>query len=109
MKGLNFLGGMNLQQKHDGVGGKKGSDVADKVVVVVAVKASKEIPRRALVWALTHVVQPGDCIMLLVVIPPHSHGILLLLLSTPFLSYYVKVTFGLILSHIFHRVSFSLC
>lgn len=73
--GLNFLGGMNLQQKHGGGGGKKNcSDVADKVVVVVAVKASREIPRRALVWALTHVVQPGDCIMLLVVIPPHSHG-----------------------------------
>ena len=77
--GLNFLGGMNLQQKHGGGGGKKNcSDVADKVVVVVAVKASREIPRRALVWALTHVVQPGDCIMLLVVIPPHSHGTLVL-------------------------------
>ncbi|GLU10028.1 hypothetical protein SLE2022_268570 [Rubroshorea leprosula] len=41
-------------------------------VVVVAVKASKEIPRTALVWDLTHVVQPGDCIKLLVVIPPYS-------------------------------------
>lgn len=39
--------------------------------VVVAVKSSKEIPKTALVWALTHVVQPGDCITLLVVI---SHG-----------------------------------
>ncbi|GAV68306.1 Pkinase domain-containing protein [Cephalotus follicularis] len=39
--------------------------------VVVAVKASKEIPRTALVWALTHVAQPGDCIRLLVVIPAH--------------------------------------
>ncbi|KAI3766465.1 hypothetical protein L2E82_16524 [Cichorium intybus] len=37
--------------------------------VVVAVKASKEIPKSALVWALTHVVQPGHCITLLVVIP----------------------------------------
>ena len=56
-------------------GKKKCSDVADKVVVVVAaVKASSEIPRWALVWASTHIVQPGDCIMLLVVIPPHSHG-----------------------------------
>lgn len=41
-------------------------------VVVVAVKAAKEIPRTALVWALTHVVQPGDCIRLLVVVPTHS-------------------------------------
>ncbi|KAE8656253.1 Proline-rich receptor-like protein kinase PERK12 [Hibiscus syriacus] len=38
--------------------------------VVVAVKASKEIPKTALVWALSHVVQPGDCITLLVV-PSH--------------------------------------
>jgi len=36
-------------------------------VVVVAVKASRDISRTALVWALTHVVQPGDCIKLLVV------------------------------------------
>ena len=33
-------------------------------VVVVAVKASRDISRNALVWALTHVVQPGDCIKL---------------------------------------------
>ncbi|KAF8400980.1 hypothetical protein HHK36_014283 [Tetracentron sinense] len=61
---------MSLQQKR----GKqeKDSDVAEKVVV--AVKASKEIPKTALVWALTHVVQPGDCITLLVVIPAHSSG-----------------------------------
>ncbi|XP_077217245.1 inactive protein kinase SELMODRAFT_444075-like [Tasmannia lanceolata] len=60
----------NLHQKR----GKqdKGSDVAEKVVV--AVKASKEIPRTALIWALTHVVQPGDCITLLVVVPAHSSG-----------------------------------
>lgn len=51
---------------------KGSSDVAEKVVV--AVKASKEIPRTALVWALTHVVQPGDCITLLVVVPSHSSG-----------------------------------
>ncbi|XP_027342221.1 inactive protein kinase SELMODRAFT_444075-like [Abrus precatorius] len=41
-------------------------------VVVVAVKASRDISKTALVWALTHVVQPGDCIKLLVVIPAHS-------------------------------------
>ncbi|KAJ9167938.1 hypothetical protein P3X46_019525 [Hevea brasiliensis] len=52
--------------------GKGASDVVVGKVVVVAVKASKEIPRRALVWALTHVVQPGDCIKLVVVIPAHS-------------------------------------
>ncbi|KAJ9559666.1 hypothetical protein OSB04_004826 [Centaurea solstitialis] len=42
--------------------------------VVVAVKASKEIPKTALVWALTHVVQPGHCIMLLVVGPSQTTG-----------------------------------
>ena len=52
---------------------EKGSDGAEKVVV--AVKASKEIPKTALVWALTHVVQPGDCITLLVVVPSQSSGI----------------------------------
>ncbi|KAK6125099.1 hypothetical protein DH2020_041163 [Rehmannia glutinosa] len=50
--------------------GEKGSDVAEKVVV--AVKASKDIPKTALVWALTHVVQPGDCITLLVVFTSHT-------------------------------------
>ncbi|KAM1605496.1 hypothetical protein PS2_026242 [Malus domestica] len=44
----------------------------DGKVVVVAVKALKEIPRTALVWALTHVVQPGDYVKLLAVIPSHS-------------------------------------
>ena len=52
---------------------EKGSDDAEKVVV--AVKASKEIPKTALVWALTHVVQPGDCITLLVVVPSQGSGI----------------------------------
>ncbi|XP_031503988.1 inactive protein kinase SELMODRAFT_444075-like [Nymphaea colorata] len=51
---------------------EKGFDVAEKVVV--AVKASKEIPKTALIWALTHVVQPGDCITLLVVVPAQSSG-----------------------------------
>ncbi|KAJ0964620.1 hypothetical protein J5N97_025758 [Dioscorea zingiberensis] len=50
----------------------KGGDGSEKVVV--AVKASKEISRAALVWALTHVVQPGDCITLLVVVPNHGSG-----------------------------------
>lgn len=52
---------------------EKSSEAAEKVVV--AVKAAKEIPKTALVWALTHVVQPGDCITLLVVIPAQSPGI----------------------------------
>ncbi|ERN15269.1 inactive protein kinase SELMODRAFT_444075 [Amborella trichopoda] len=51
---------------------ENGSDVAEKVVV--AVKATKEIPKTALVWALTHVVQPGDCITLLVVVAGSSSG-----------------------------------
>ncbi|KAL0319358.1 UNVERIFIED_CONTAM: Inactive protein kinase SELMODRAFT [Sesamum angustifolium] len=51
---------------------EKGCDVAGKVVV--AVKASKDIPKTALVWALTHVIQPGDCITLLVVISSHTSG-----------------------------------
>lgn len=54
--------------------GHKGGAESSKEKVVVAVKASKEISRTALVWALTHVVQPGDCITLLVVVPPHSSG-----------------------------------
>ncbi|GMI89437.1 hypothetical protein like AT3G13690 [Hibiscus trionum] len=41
-------------------------------VVIVAVKAAKEIPRAALLWSLTHVVQPGDCIKLLLVVPSQS-------------------------------------
>ncbi|KAB5563884.1 hypothetical protein DKX38_003938 [Salix brachista] len=60
---------MSREQKR-GNQEKGGSDVAVKVVV--AVKASKEIPKTALVWALTHVVQPGDCITLLVVVPSQS-------------------------------------
>ncbi|XAR67641.1 Non-specific serine/threonine protein kinase [Bertholletia excelsa] len=51
---------------------EKDSDAAENVVV--AVKASKEIPKTALVWALTHVVQPGDCITLLVVVASQSSG-----------------------------------
>jgi len=63
---------MSREQKK-GKQEKGGSDVAVKVVV--AVKASKEIPKTALVWALTHVAQPGDYITLLVVVPSHAPGI----------------------------------
>ncbi|XP_029124766.1 inactive protein kinase SELMODRAFT_444075 isoform X1 [Cajanus cajan] len=48
---------------------KKGWCSASGKVVVVAVEATKEVPRTALVWALTNVAQPGDCIKLLGVIP----------------------------------------
>ncbi|CAN8269381.1 unnamed protein product [Cochlearia groenlandica] len=47
------------------------SDGAKKVIV--AVKASREIPKTALIWALTHVVQPGDCITLIVVVPSNNN------------------------------------
>lgn len=49
----------------------KGLNVNEKAVIV-AIKASKEIRKTALVWALTHVVQPGDCVKLLVVVSNHS-------------------------------------
>ena len=52
---------------------EKGLDAAAEKIVV-AVKASKEIPKTALVWALTHVVQPGHCITLLVVLPAQTSG-----------------------------------
>ncbi|XP_020584510.1 inactive protein kinase SELMODRAFT_444075-like isoform X2 [Phalaenopsis equestris] len=52
--------------------GDRGLNLTEKVVV--AVKASKEISKNALVWALTHVVQPGDCLTLLVVMPLQSSG-----------------------------------
>ncbi|KAL3824435.1 hypothetical protein ACJIZ3_020464 [Penstemon smallii] len=55
-------------------GGKQGKGIDGAEKVVVAVKESKEIPKTALVWALTHVVQPGDCITLLVVVSSHSSG-----------------------------------
>lgn len=55
--------------------GTKREEIDAVEKVVVAVKASKEIPKSALVWALTHVVQPGGCITLLVVMPSQSSGI----------------------------------
>uniref|UniRef100_A0A2P2J4Y5 Uncharacterized protein n=1 Tax=Rhizophora mucronata TaxID=61149 RepID=A0A2P2J4Y5_RHIMU len=54
--------------------GKAVWDVVTGKVVVVAVKASKDISKNALVWALNHVVQPGDCIKLLVVVPAQASG-----------------------------------
>ncbi|KAL1203726.1 Inactive protein kinase [Cardamine amara subsp. amara] len=51
---------------------RPGSNGTEKVLV--AVKASREISKTALVWALTHIVQPGDCITLIVVVPCQSAG-----------------------------------
>ncbi|XP_071715828.1 inactive protein kinase SELMODRAFT_444075-like [Rutidosis leptorrhynchoides] len=61
-----------MSKEHKMVKVEKGVDGAEKVVV--AVKASKEIPKTALVWALSHVVQPGHCITLLVVMPAQTSG-----------------------------------
>lgn len=47
---------------------------SQKKFVVVAVKASREIPKTAMEWALTHVVQPGNSIKLLVVTSPQIFG-----------------------------------
>ncbi|KVH93956.1 Concanavalin A-like lectin/glucanase, subgroup [Cynara cardunculus var. scolymus] len=61
---------MMKRQKSGTVRG--GLDHVGEKVVLIAVKASKEISRNALIWALAHVVQPGDCAKLLVVIPAHT-------------------------------------
>ena len=74
VQGFSFQLALEMKQKGT-------SDLVGKVVVV-AVKAAREIPRTALVWALTHIVQPGDCIKLLVVIPAHSSSNLLFLRNT---------------------------
>ena len=64
--------------------GRQGRSSNASAKVVVAVKAWNEVPKIALVWALTHVVQPGDCITLLVVVPSQSSGISRLVLVTLF-------------------------
>ncbi|KAG2313862.1 hypothetical protein Bca52824_016984 [Brassica carinata] len=51
---------------------RSGSNGTEKVLV--AVKASREISKIALVWALTHIVHPGDCITLVVVVTSHNAG-----------------------------------
>ncbi|GJT40579.1 inactive protein kinase-like protein [Tanacetum coccineum] len=50
----------------------KESDVVE--TVIVAVKASRDISKDALVWTLTHVAQPGHCITLIVVMPSLISG-----------------------------------
>lgn len=59
---------------------KSGGGYDRSSVVVVAVKAAKEVSRTALTWALTNVVKPGDCVRLLVVIPTHASSNILFLL-----------------------------
>ncbi|KAL1559126.1 non-specific serine/threonine protein kinase [Salvia divinorum] len=49
--------------------------VSDVTKVLVAVKAAKVIPKTALIWALTHVVQPGDCVSLLVLASSQTSGL----------------------------------
>ncbi|KAF8092082.1 hypothetical protein N665_0424s0015 [Sinapis alba] len=51
---------------------RSGSNGTEKVLV--AVKASREISKTALVWALTHIVHPGDCITLVVVVTSQIAG-----------------------------------
>lgn len=63
---------------------KSGNGYDRSSVVVVAVKAAKEVSRTALTWALTNVVKPGDCVRLLVVIPTHASSNILFLLSLSF-------------------------
>lgn len=65
-------------------------DVAGKVVVVAIKATSKEVSKAALVWALTHVVQPGDHIKLLVVIPSHQSSKIHLLLCDLLTSNWIK-------------------
>ncbi|KAL5231144.1 hypothetical protein ABZP36_029920 [Zizania latifolia] len=51
--------------------GRRGTEA----VVVVAVRAAaREISKTAAVWALTHVVQHGDAVLLLAVMPPQNSG-----------------------------------
>ncbi|RAL51113.1 hypothetical protein DM860_005469 [Cuscuta australis] len=61
---------MSLREE-SGEGGRRRLGVGRSRGVLVAVKASMNVPRDALVWALTHVVLPGDSVKLLVVIPDH--------------------------------------
>lgn len=60
----------NLEQKR----GKKHEVQIQKKMVVVAVKASQDVPKTAFVWALTHVIQPDDQIIFLLLCSSHSSG-----------------------------------
>ncbi|WOK99295.1 hypothetical protein Cni_G08007 [Canna indica] len=63
---------MSPEQEHEK--GKASKDLDTSKKVVVAIKASKEISKTTLVWALTHVVQPGDYVILMVVVPSYNSG-----------------------------------
>jgi hypothetical protein len=87
---------------------RKGKAVADKGVplpasaemVVVAVKAAtREISKTAIVWALTHVVQPGGSIIFLVVVSAHSSGNVLFL---AFRMYFCQINLLLVSVFVFH-------
>jgi hypothetical protein len=78
-------------------GEQKGSSDVGGKLVLVAVKASKEIPKTALLWALTHIVQPGDCIKLLVVIPAQVTFTVLLCFSIEVLMSCCYIAFCLVL------------
>ncbi|XP_062214398.1 inactive protein kinase SELMODRAFT_444075-like isoform X2 [Phragmites australis] len=62
-----------LQRKGKAAAAAAAAPAAEKVVVAVRA-ATREISKTAIVWALTHVVQPGGSIILLVVVPAHSSG-----------------------------------
>ncbi|TVU34450.1 hypothetical protein EJB05_16283, partial [Eragrostis curvula] len=62
-----------LQRKGKAVA-EKGAPASAEMVVVAVKAATREISKTAIVWALTHVVQPGGSILLLVVLPAHSSG-----------------------------------
>jgi hypothetical protein len=83
---------MNRQKGHHYVEDMSSSS---SKVIVVAVKASKDISKTALVWALTHVVQPGDCIKLLVIIPANSSSIVITLFHEFNLSFFFSIQFCL--------------
>jgi hypothetical protein len=78
-------------------------------VIVVAVKASKDISRTALVWALTHVVQPGDCIKLLVIIPAHSSSIVITLFHEFILFFFNSILFTISYASVFAAFVSFLC
>ncbi|GMH18071.1 hypothetical protein Nepgr_019912 [Nepenthes gracilis] len=48
--------------------------MSQQKVVVVAVRASNDIPKTAMEWALTHIVEPGGSIKLLLVTTPQKLG-----------------------------------
>lgn len=75
-----FVNFLVLRMKNKGCR-ERGVVVGKKVIV--AVRASTEISKAALLWTLTHVVQPGDRIRLLVVVPSYYTSTLLFL-SLPF-------------------------